>query len=240
MRERDRGQSELLGYFLIFSVVILTILLVGATGLAGLENAEDFQRTTNVEQGFIAFASDVDDVADGGAPARSTTVGLADARLSVDRRTTITVRVDNGTTENVTVEPYSLVYESGSDTSIVYTSGALVRADDGSPVLVRQPSAALSNDTLILPIVSLSPTGNETVGGTTDVAIETRHAGTDVLTADDVDTVTIEVTSPYVDAWYRYLDDEGSCDPPDNGTVECQFAPDRVHVTVDWIDVSLT
>lgn len=240
MRERARGQSELIGFFLIFSVIIVTIALVGATGLVGLDNAKDFQRTTNVEQGFVAFAADVDDVARRGAPARATTIGLADATLSVEQSTTITVRIDNGTTENVTVEPHSLVYESGSGTTIAYTAGALVRADEGSPVMFRRPSARLTNDTLILPIVSLSPTANDTVGGTSDVAVETRHAGADAFVRDDVDTVTVEVTSPNADAWYRYLDGVGACDSPDDGTVECRFTPDHVRVTVHRINVSIT
>lgn len=240
MREPARGQSELIGFFLIFSVIIVTIALVGATGLVGLENAKDFQRTTNAEQGFVAFAADVDDVARRGAPARATTIGLADATLSAEQSTTITVRIDNGTTENVTVEPHSLVYESGSGTTIAYTAGALVRADEGSPVMFRRPSARLTNDTLILPIVLLSPTANDTVGGTTDVAVETRRAGTNTFVSNDVDTVSIEVTSPHADAWYRYLDEVGSCDTPEDGTVECQFAPDRLRLTIHRIDVSFT
>jgi len=236
MSEADRGQSELVGYFLIFNVVILTVLLVGATGLVGLNNAQDFQRTTSAQQGFSALANDVDDVVRRGAPSRTTEIGLADVSLSFEQQTDITVRTDNGSIENRTVELHSLVYDSGSETRIVYSSGALLRADGGSSVMYREPNFLLDNDAVIVPLVTLSP-NNNTVGGDSAVAIETRDAGTDVVGAGDVDTVTVEVTSPRTTAWYRYLDDEADCDPPDSGTVTCRIDADRVSVTVDRVDV---
>lgn len=239
MRETDRGQSELLGYLMIFSVVVLTISLVGTTGFVGLNNAQDFQRTTNAEHGFTALASNVDDVVRRGAPSRETEIGLADASLSLDQRTTITVTIDNGTHENTTVETHSIVYDSGSGTTITYSSGALFRQDGENSVMFRQPNFVLTNETAILPIVDTSPTGDGTVGGTTGVAVETRSAGTDVLVDDDVENVTIEVTSPHAEAWYRYLDTDtaANCADPAGETVTCDLQTERVYVTVEHVDV---
>lgn len=239
MRETDRGQSELLGYLMIFSVVVLTIALLGASGFVGLNDAQDFQRTTNAEYGFTALADNVDDVVRRGAPSRETEIGLADASLSLDQTTTITVRVDDGTSANATVEIHSIVYDSGSGTSIAYSSGALVRQDGAHSVMFRQPNFVLTNETVILPIVDTSPTGDGIVGGTTDVGVETRSAGTDRLAADDVENVTIEVTSPHADAWHRYLDTDtaANCDDPAGETVTCDMQTERVYVTIDHVDV---
>lgn len=238
MRDRDRGQSELLGYFLIFSLVILTIAMAGTAGLVGLQNAQEFQETTNVQHGFSAFANDVDDVARRGAPGRSTEIALTDATLSLDRTAEITVRIDDGeSVENTTVDAYSLVYDSGSGTTITYTSGALIRQDGADSVLFRRPNLALSNDTVIIPLVALSPTDEGAVGGSRAVSVETRSTGTDVVYDDDVDSVTVEVTSPHAEAWYRYLDSELDCDPPDGGTVECRTDAERAYVSVERVSV---
>ena len=238
MSERDRGQSELVGYFLIFSLVVLTIAMAGTTGLAGLNNAREYQETTTVQRAFSAFANDVDDVARRGAPRRSTEIGLTDATLSLERTTEITVRIDDGeSVENVTVETHSLVYDSGSGTTISYTSGALVRQDGSDSVLFRRPHFALSNDTVVVPVVALSPAGGGAVGGSRTIAVETRSAGTEVVYDDDVESVTVEVRSPHADAWFRYLDSELDCDPPDGGTVVCQTDAKRAYVTVERVDV---
>lgn len=236
MSETDRGQSELLGYFLIFNVVVLTVLLVGATGMVGLNNAQDFQRTSSAQQGFSALANNVDDVVRRGAPSRTTEIGLADASLSFDRQTNITVRTDNGSVENETIQLTSLVYDSGSGTRIVYTGGALLRVDGDNAVMFREPNFLLENDTVILPVVTLSST-DDTIGGDTAVSVETRDAGAAVVGAGEADTVTVEVTSPHATAWYRYLDDEADCDPPDSGTVTCRIDADRVAVTVHTVEV---
>lgn len=235
VRESNRGQSELVGYFMIFSVVVLTIAVIGATGFVGLNNAQDYQRTTNAQHGFAALADNVDDVVRHGAPSRSTEINLADASLSLERTTEITI--DDGTAENATVEIHSLVYDSGSDTTIVYSSGAVIRQDGENSVMFRQPNFVLSNDTVIVPIVDLTPAADGAVGGTTAVAVETRSAGTDVVVNDDVDTVTVEVTSPHADAWYRHLDADADCDPPDGETVTCQVNADRLFVAIERVDV---
>jgi hypothetical protein len=239
MPNTDRGQSELFGYLLIFSVVVLTISLVGTTGFMGLNNAQDFQRTTNAEYGFTALANNVDDVVRRGAPSRETAFALADASLSLERTTTITVTVDNGTPENRTVELYSIVYDSGSGTTISYSSGALVRQDGPNSVMFRQPNFVLTNDTVILPIIATTPTGDESVGGTTDVAVETRSAGTDVLSEESDANVTIEVTSPHAEAWQRYLETEtaANCSDVATDTVTCDIQTQRVYVAIQHIDV---
>lgn len=240
MREADRGQSELFGYLLIFSVVILTIALVGTTGFVGLNNAQDFQRTTNAEHGFTALANNIDDVVRRGAPSRETEIGLADASLALRNTTTITVTIDNGTTETTIIEMHSIVYDSGSDTTLTYSSGAAVRQDGANSVMFREPNFVLTNDTVILPIIATSPTGDGVVGGSTGVGVETRSAGTEVLAQGDVQSVGIEVTSPHADAWNRYLNSHAAmdCDTPDSETVTCDaITPERAYVTIEHIDV---
>lgn len=240
--DRRRGQSELVGFLLIFSVVVLTIALVGVAGFVGLESAQDFQRTTNAEQAFTALADNVDDVVHAGAPSRTTEVRLADAQLSLDEPETITVTLDDEAP--IEFETHPLVYDSGTDTTIAYHGGALVRTDGDSAVMVREPDLVLTDETVILPVVATTQERGGQVGGTTAVDVRTRHTGTDlVATNEPVDTVTLDVTSSNAEVWTRYFEqyeDDGPVTNVDTNddSVTVTIDTNRVYVTVHRVDVT--
>jgi hypothetical protein len=241
----DRGQSELVGFLLIFSVVVLTIALVGLTGFTGLNSAQEFQRTTNAEQAFTALAGNVEDVTRGQAPSRKTEVRVADASLSLEPSET-NVTVDNESTVSVGTAP--IVYDSGAGTSLAYRSGAVIRSDDGNPVLLREPNFVLTDEAVILPLVDTSQPSGGTVGGTTAVDVRTQDAGVDVLTTDgSVEEITLAMTTPRAEAWARYFDQFDESDGPvdtialNGDSVEVVIDTsnvDRVQVTVNRVDVS--
>ena len=241
---RDRGQSELVGFLLVFSVVVLTIALVGVTGFVGLEDAKDYQRSTNAEQAFTGFADSVDDVVRAGAPSRSTEIQIADGRLSLgtaETRIRIETPDENSTTVNVTTEPVG--YESGTGTTITYRSGGLVRRDGDAAVMIREPDFVLSDERVVLPVVQTTQSGGGPVGGTSAVDVRTVHAGTDVLVRDrPVSSITLNMTTPNAEAWERYF--RAAADGPvtnverDGDSVEVTLKPERATVTVHRVDVS--
>lgn len=240
---RDRGQSELVGFLLVFSVVILTIALVGITGFVGLDGAKEHQRTTNAEQAFTGFADSVDDVVRAGAPSRSTEIRIADGRLSLaTAETRIRIETADGNVEhaNVTTEP--VVYDSGTGTTITYRSGGLVRRDGDAAVMLRDPTFVLTNDTVILPVVETTQAGGGPVGGTSAVDVRTTHAGTDVIVQDrPITSITLNLTSPNAEAWERYFE---AADGPvtnverDGDSVEVTLQAERATVTVHHVDVT--
>lgn len=249
MSDSTRAQSELVGFLLIFSAVILAIVLVTATGFVGFHNAQDYQRTVNAEQAFIALANDVDDVVRGDAPSRSTEIGITDATLGLENDTpSIAISID-GTALDLAEgnELGSVVYDSGTETSITYQSGAIIRTDDGGSVLVRDPDFVITDEAVILPVVTVFGEDAGMVGGTTGVEITALTDGTDVVAEDKpvTDSVTIEVSTTHVDAWARYFEQFERNGPvtevePDIATerVRVEIETERVYVTVDRIDVS--
>ena len=246
MYKNSRGQSELFGFLLIFAVVILTIALVTATGFVGFNSAQDYQRTTNAEGAFTVLASNIDDVSQMGAPSRATEIRIADASLSHEKEDSgIDIALD-GEALNLAEsgETGSIVYDSGTDTTITYRSGALIREDGGSSLLFREPEFVITDEEVILPMVRLSPGGTSEVGGTSNVDVRTINGGTDVVAESKPvdDNVTIALETPHVDAWKRYFEQfEG--DGPitkvspdfDENTVEVEIETDRLSVTVDRI-----
>lgn len=238
--ERTRGQSELVGFLLIFSVVVLTIALVGLTGFVGLETARDFQRTTNAEQAFTALAGDVDDQVRTGAPTRGSEVRLADARLSLAETETVTIADVDGTFETE-VETRPIVYDSGTGTTLTYHGGAIIREDGAASVMRREPAFNLTQQAVVIPVIDVSEVRAEAVGGTTSVDVRTRYNGTDVVAVGaDVDTVSVNVTSPHADAWRRFFERQEGVEIVDAGDdhVEVRIETGSATVTVHRFDVS--
>lgn len=240
----DRGQSELVGFLLVFSVVVLTIALVGLTGFVGLDGAKDYQRTTNAEQAFTGLAANVDDVARTGAPSRSTQVRIADGRLSLEPMETRIEVVGGGNTTNANVSTHPIVYDSGTGTTVTYRSGALVRRDGDSAVMFREPDFVLTNDSVILPLVRTSQASGGPVGGTGDVEVRTaRTDDTHVVRDGPVEQITLNLSTQNPGAWARYF--EGASGDGLNTTVQrdeeyvaVTLEPDRATVTVHRVDVT--
>lgn len=243
--EGDRGQSELVGFLLVFSVVVLTIALVGVTGFVGLDGAKDHQRTTNAEQAFAGFADSVDDVVRAGAPSRSTEIRIADGRLSLGTaETRIRITGADGNATDVTVATEPVVYDSGTGTAITYRSGGLVRRDGDAAVMFREPDFVLSDERVILPVVQTTQSGGGPVGGTSAVDVRTARAETDVLVRDRrVSSITVNMTTPDAGAWERYFEAAAADGPVtnvdrDGDSVEVTLEPERATVTVHRVDVT--
>lgn len=241
----ERAQSELVGFLLVFSVVILTIALVGLTGFIGLDGAKDFQRSTNAEQAFTGLAESIDDVVRAGAPSRSTEIRIADGRLSLEPTET-RVRIDgvDGNTTNVTVATNPIVYDSRDGTTITYRSGALVRADGDAAVMYREPGFVLTDERVLLPLVATNQSGGGPVGGTGAIEVRTTHTGTDLVTQDRrVANVTVTITSPNAGAWVRYFEAAADGGPVTNversgDSVVVTLDTERATVTVHRVDVT--
>lgn len=236
-----RGQSELVGFVMIFGVVSLTIAIVGLTGFTGLQSAEEFQRTTTAEQAFTALAGNVDEVVREGAPSRGTEVRVAEARLALEGPGTVTVTADG--THLRTVEARPIVYDSGAGTTLTYHSGALIRADDGNALMFREPRFVLTRTAVLLPVVNTTQPDGGPVGGTRDLTVRARHAGTAVNTTAVTDTVTLNVTTAHPEPWVRYFEAHAGSGPVTSvgvvdGTVVAEVRTDRVQVTVHRVAVS--
>lgn len=238
MRSSEQAQSEIIGFLLIFGLVVLSISLVGVTAFTGLDNAKQFQETTSTEQAFLVLAENIDDTIREGAPSRETEISLSEASLSLEATEQINITVDGETTS---IESQPIVYES-DDTSISYHSGLLIRDDGGSALSFREPKFVLTSETVVLPIAKTSTTEDRTIAGTSAVQVVTRHNETRVLATEEFDspaTVEINITSPHVDVWAESLESDMDCGDPGDGTVTCSIKTNQVFVSVADIDVEL-
>lgn len=238
MSESQRAVSELVGFVLIFAVVILSVALVTIAGYQGLDASREAERVNNAERGFDIFADNVDDVVRAGAPSRTTELKLDDADISLGQPVVVSVSGHPvGDPSNITFdEQYELrplVYDSGGGSTVIYESGAVVRADRNGAVLLREPGFVRSSNETAITLIQPYAADASGVGGSGPVHLRVTGDERSVVVAETTPhEVTIEVTSPNAAVWEGYFEARfpGSCSRTGD-TVACTWTTDRVFVT---------
>lgn len=239
---RTRAVSEVLGYILIFSMVLMAIAFVSVSGFASLENARDTEQNNNAQRAFDVLSNNIEDVYRRGAPSRATELSLGGAQLYVDDPVTMRVFVDGSQEVETSLRP--LVFQARDGVEFVYEAGAVFRTQRDGGFVVRNPPLRLNDDRMIFSVVRTKSPHVQSIGGPA-VLVRTGARGREVAvrTSSDPD-VTIEIDgSPRQDLWQRYFEDElqMDCTVP-GGTLHCEtdgIDPDSALVTVTSLNVEL-
>jgi len=240
----DRAVSDVVGYVLIFSLIVTTVGVVTATGYGTLEDRQTAERINNVERAFDVLADNVEDVYREGAPSRATEMRLAGGELRHGEPVTVRIEDRSDPSVNVTTVSRPLVYADG-DTEIVYAAGAVLRSDGGASIMLRDPPF-YSGSEAVFPLVGTYRTGGQrSVDG--DGTVRITSTGTVINTtvpepfaAASAYNVTVE--SPRSDAWAQYFESDPGFGAVErgNGTVEAEIEGDQVRVVRSLIRVRLS
>jgi hypothetical protein len=246
----DRGQSEVVGYILVFSVVVLTVALVTVAGQAGLAETRDTQQTANVEEGFAVLAENVDDVVRDGVSGRSTELSLSGGELSLGSPVAVSVRAEysDGSVAFDRSDSYRpVVYRPDSGTELAYANGAVIaRGEGGGVAMLRRPRLLLSAERAVIPMVNTTLDRRqfrgrkESVDSESRVLVRAERRGKRPLTATDgqVD-LTVEITSPRATAWREYFEAEVGADCTQTGdTVTCRYSSGEATVVLVRVAIS--
>lgn len=230
----DRGVSDVIGYILVFSLVIATVGIVSVVGFAGLDERQEAEQMDNMERAFDVFDYNMEDVYLRGAPSRATEMRLGGGTLRYGNRVNITV--ESGSS-NVTARPRPLIY-ADHDTEIVYTAGAIIRTDGDASVMLQRPPFRLDTgdtDRLVVPLIETSRPPDQTSAAgerTLRVTSTARSINGTVPTGlrEPTANVTVTVESPRADAWERHFERNTDGNVTRTG--------DEVTVEIDDSDVS--
>ncbi|SHH32041.1 DUF7289 family protein [Halobaculum gomorrense] len=246
-----RAQSDAIGFVLVFSIIILTVGTVYATGFGALQDLRSDEQLDNMERAFDVLADNVDEMAHEGAPSRATEIKLTGGTLAVDGATTITMRAVNtsnsadNATVSATTRPISYTHDSST---VALSFGAVLREDGDAAVMRSDPGWAIDDDHALVPLVVTTHSGDTTaLGGRSTVlvagTVRARRLVTDFDTgAGSQARVNLTVTSPRVEAWKRYLESAGLTElegDTDDGQITYQFEVDRLTVTRTSVAVEL-
>ena len=228
----DRGVSNVVGYVLVFSLVTVTIGVVFAVGITGVEDRQNAERVANVERAFDVFDDNLRDVQLYNDPSRSTEMRLSGGTLSLSETTR--VELQNGSNGTVLEREFrSLTYTSG-ETTIAYETGAWFRSDGGATIMRSEPRFVADAGRTTLPLVLLYPDGNPTVAGegTVQVGAGGLRSTTGSDYAADDGPFHLRIESAYADAWQRYFERTDGFDVD-----ETETTADTVVVTLEEDDV---
>jgi len=249
-RVPERAVSDLVGFVLVFALVVSTVGIVSVAGLDTLQSARDAERINNAERAFEILRSNTADIYQRGAPSRATEVSLDDASLALGDQIWFNVS-DPGTGGGPSFHNASvvrpIVYDSG-DTRLVYVMGAVFREQRDGGVVVQPWSPVIGQDRTVIPQVkttSATQTGQSVKSSTVLIRASANRRRVRLSeTGGAYDDVWINVSStPRADLWARMLGDHPQIDCPTvrDTSVECSMTdtPQRLFVTETWIAVSL-
>ena len=208
---RDRAVSEVVGFILVFALVLGTVTLVYVGGFAELEQARLHEQDTNAERAFDVLANNLEEIGRDKAPSRATEVKLSESEVLIgdNRNRRVEVTANNST---AAAQPRPVVYDSGEGTRVVYENGAVLRQEDGRAVMVRKPDFVFDERRTV--VRYLEPRGGQqSTGGSKTVLVRAERSHSRLLLSETNETgVDVELqfaTAPErADAWERYLEEE--------------------------------
>jgi hypothetical protein len=250
-----RAQSEIIGFVLIFALIVSTTGVVYVAGFSSLENARTAEELNNVERAFDVLDDNVRDVSRRSAPSRATELSLGNGGIALAESTNVTVRATNTSdpldNRTVTVETRPIVYRL-DDTSIAYTSGATIRRDRNDATMISEPRWTVTDDRTVVPLLGLSQSGRTgSLSGDTTILVRTQRDSRSVPVrfaprSGSRVNVTVTITSPRAGAWKQFLErrgftavDAAGADPTDN-VIAYEIETDALYVQQTTVSVTLT
>jgi hypothetical protein len=228
----ERAVSEILGYSLVFTLVVLSVAIVSVGGLSAYQDAENFERETNAQKAYDVLHNNLEDIYYQSAPSRGTEIDLGDTSLAMGDRVTINVTVEEngGSREVFIIRPQPLVQDLGEGDRLVYEGGAVFQTTRDGGILQQAPPMVLREDTANIIVPNVTQPNDRSVGSGT-VLIRARGPSRTLLydntTRDpQVDNLIINITSPRAPLWEEHLSERGAF----AGTNDCRLEADDTRV----------
>lgn len=218
MRGDERGVSDLVAFTMIFMVVFASIGMISIFGFQGIDHVREHEQTTSAQKAMITISDQLNGIADHESPARSAEIRLGGATLSIDDGPLVNVTVDYGDGNVTTWENRlgSLTYQLGEQ-NIVITGGAVIRADDESAIIVRDPPLMCTDGHARVNLIRIEALDGSSISTSRGIQVRNHHERTRLIAPENrtllygAENVTIEFKDgDYLDAWERYFTEDGS------------------------------
>lgn len=229
----DRAVSDMIGFILVFALVVSVVGLVSVAGFGTLEDVREAEQSRNAERAMEVLSDNMADVHQRGAPSRATEISLEGATMSLGEETQVIIRNNGSPTflEDRVFTTRPIVYDDG-DTELVYAMGAVFRVDAQGGTVIVPYDPVIGEDRTLLPVVTtVSATGGGQYIQSSTVLVRGEAIDRQVPVADTdpartYQDVTFNVSSPRQTLWNRTLSEDAGMSCSMNG-------PNWVNCTVD-------
>lgn len=121
LQSNTRAVTEMLGYSIMFGVIIIFIIGTSAVGIGLLDAEESAQATTTMERQFTEIDAEIMKTMNG-APSNIRILDIPTGSLGQGEKTTISITgtATNGTDTTITIETTPITYNAPRSEEIVY------------------------------------------------------------------------------------------------------------------------
>ena len=211
----DSAVSEVVGYTLVFGIVVLAIGLIYTAGIPALQSTKDATQFKSVEQGFMILNTDIRKVALDQSPVRTTKLGTAEGGMLASDPTacTLSLKIFEGGNErfNDAIQMGRIEYMSGVG-SITCENGAVItKYQSGSFMAVTPRMFKSDQDQIMFSLIKVNDSSQSAGGGISQITISNPRFNESLFNTPEVyenGVVQIRVDSEYADSWARFLRSE--------------------------------
>lgn len=245
-RGRSRGQVEILGYILVFTIVLAGTIVVVLSGTTALDQVQSATTANNAEFAVQAIASDLEAIHYGTAISRNTELAIRSASLETGSPATLNVTAvkyvdsnfdatDGATSSTVATNAnytYRPIVYSTDDADVVYANTLVIRDQRRGVVAVNDPLLAVDENRAVVPAIETTAPVQSVSGGTRQVNSNfVKSNGTTVtaarnVPADNVSYVavnlTVTTTPDSATVWGRVLNETLADVPNPTGGPDCR------------------
>jgi len=211
----DSAVSEVLGYTLVFGIVILSIGLIYTAGIPALQSTKDATQFKSVEQGFMIMNTDLLKVALDQSPVRTTKLGTAEGgMLAADPAAcALSLKIFEGGNEQFNdTMPMGRIEFASEVGSITCENGAVItKYGSGSFMSVEPRMFKSDQDHIMFSLIKVNDSSRSASGGISQITISNPRFNESLFNTPEVyenGGVKIMVDSEYADSWERFLSSE--------------------------------
>ncbi|WP_302082930.1 DUF7289 family protein [Salinibaculum rarum] len=212
MHETDtRGQTEVLGTALVIGMVLLGSIAIVTVGMSSLRDSQGQLQEQRAEKSLSQFDSEAALVALGSTSTRSVTLPSTGGDYHANKTKgwmNITTTTPEGNKTHILNSTLGVVTADVNGVTLGYQGGGVWRASPSGGKMVSPPEFNYRGNTLTLPIISISNSGN--VNGE---AVINRKSSDKIYPATGVGSnplsqqkIHIEVTSQFYRGWGSYFE----------------------------------
>lgn len=240
--ENENAVSEVVGFILIFGMVVLAIGIIYAFGYPMLQSNMETSVFESSEQSFIVLQSNMKAVAFEQSPVKTVKMKLQGATLAYSNESSIQLDY-NGTTIK---KPLGRIEYIQDERRIVYESGGVFKLyNHDSQVLVSNPhifSTVTASGENVVSVGIITLYGDETSsGGEGIISLSMNHNDSQITQLNDNATLILTINSTLAPRWHTHLEEEGfTIISSSDSEVVAQMNNTNIIVGEHVIDVEIT
>ena len=202
---RSRGVSEVVGYLLVFSIVVTIVSVIYASGMPMVERTKENSALQSMETVFITLQSNIKKVALAQSPVRTMKLNLIKGSISANKI------AGNITVNGKPIQFGNIEYTLGAR-KMIYENGAVIESTPGGSIIVSDPPIFFTNSSgkahVFISVINASGTFSAG-GGIAEMSMRQDNPDNDTRViyngTVDYDYVNISINSSYAHAWSLFL-----------------------------------